>query len=136
MILRITSMGNLDGTESLLREASQINETLMSILQKYGQKGVNALKQATPVRTGRTANSWGYSIDKNSKGITLSWTNSNISDGVPIAILIQYGHGTRQGGYVEGRDYINPVIRPIFDEIVREVTRWDKHPIISGIKYR
>lgn len=96
-------------------------------LDKYGREGVAALASATPVDTGLTARSWFYEITKDDKYIKISFNNSNVQNGVPIAIILQYGHGTRNGGWVEGRDYINPAIQPIFDKITndawREVTK-------------
>jgi len=88
-------------------------------LDKYGEQGVAALMSSTPVRTGLTANSWYYEIEQKQGIIRISFCNSNIQNGVPIAIILQYGHGTRTGGWVEGRDYINPAIQPIFDEITK-----------------
>ena len=99
----------------------------LSDLDKYGREGVAALASATPVDTGETANSWYYEIVKSNGSIALRFNNSNIQNGVPIAIILQLGHGTRNGGWVEGRDYINPAIQPIFDKIAdnawREVTK-------------
>lgn len=95
----------------------------LSILDKYGQEGVAALASATPVDTGETANSWYYKIERTSGSATISFHNSHFNDGVPIAIILQYGHGTRNGGWVQGRDYINPAIQPIFDRIVNEAWR-------------
>ena len=96
-------------------------------LEKYAQEGVNALMSATPVETGLTAKSWYYEIERKKGNVRISFNNSNIQNGVPIAIILQYGHATRNGGWVEGRDYINPAIQPIFDEITKkawkEVTR-------------
>lgn len=96
-------------------------------LSKYGREGVSALESATPVESGLTARSWYYEIKRKRGSATISFGNSNIQNGVPIAIILQYGHGTRNGGWVEGRDYINPAIQPIFDKIAnnawREVTR-------------
>lgn len=91
-----------------------------SILRKYGEKGVQALRSATPVDTGKTASSWYYKISVDSKRAIVSFANSNVESGANVAILIQYGHGTRNGGYVQGRDYINPTIRPIFDKMADE----------------
>lgn len=92
-------------------------------LDKYGREGVAALASATPVDTGLTANSWNYEI-VNKKGIVqITFNNSNIQNGVPIAIILQYGHGTRNGGWVQGRDYINPAIQPIFDKIANDMWR-------------
>lgn len=96
-------------------------------LDKYGRQGVAALSSATPVESGLTANSWYYTIERSTNGASINFHNSNIQNGVPIAIILQYGHGTGTGGWVEGRDYINPAIQPIFDEITnkawREVTK-------------
>lgn len=92
-----------------------------SILDKYGQAGVAALSSATPVDSGLTADSWGYYI-KRTKGLDkIIFTNSHVNKGVPIAIILQYGHGTGTGGWVQGRDYINPAIQPIFDQMAEEV---------------
>lgn len=96
-------------------------------LDKYGREGVAALASATPVDTGLTASSWYYEIKRQNGVVALNFCNSNVNNGIPIAIIIQYGHGTRNGGWVEGRDYINPAIQPIFDRIAndawREVTK-------------
>lgn len=91
--------------------------SLKAVLDKYGRRGAEALSKATPKDTGRTASSWNYEIMKDSEGIKIYWTNSNVNNGVPIALILQLGHGTGTGGYVQGRDYINPAVRPIFDEI-------------------
>jgi hypothetical protein len=96
-------------------------------LDKYAREGVSALSSATPVETGLTAKSWYYEIENQNGVARISFCNSNIQNGVPIAIILQYGHGTGTGGWVEGRDYINPAIQPIFDKIAndawREVTK-------------
>ena len=96
-------------------------------LDKYGQEGVAALASATPVDSGLTANSWYYEIENKKGSVKITFKNSNIQNGVPIAIILQYGHGTGTGGWVQGRDYINPAIQPIFDKIAenawREVTK-------------
>ena len=92
----------------------------LSDLDRYGREGVAALTSATPVDTGKTAASWYYDIKINKESASITFNNSNIQNGVPIAIILQYGHGTRNGGWVEGRDYINPIIQPIFDKIVEE----------------
>ena len=92
----------------------------IGILDKYGKAGVEALSSATPADTGLTASSWYYKIERTKTSATIQFLNSNINDGVPIAVIIQYGHGTGTGGWVEGRDYINPAIQPIFDEIANE----------------
>lgn len=96
-------------------------------LDKYGREGVAALASATPVDTGRTANSWHYKIEQKQGSVSISFYNTNIQNGVPIAVILQYGHATRNGGWVQGRDYINPAIHPIFDKIAdaawKEVTK-------------
>lgn len=89
----------------------------MNVLNKYGQRGVEALSHATPVDTGKTAASWSYEIQESDNSIEIIWSNSNVNKGLNIAILLQYGHGTRNGGYVVGRDYINPALQPLFDEL-------------------
>ena len=98
----------------------------LSILDKYGREGVAALASATPVESGKTADSWYYEVKRQNGSATISFYNSNVNEGVPIAIILQYGHGTGTGGWVEGRDYINPAIQPVFDKIVnnawKEVT--------------
>lgn len=96
-------------------------------LDKYGREGVAALASATPIDSGETASSWYYEIEHRNGRASIKFCNSNIQNGVPIAVILQYGHGTGTGGWVEGRDYINPAIRPIFDKIAnnawREVTK-------------
>lgn len=89
-------------------------------LNKYGRQGVQALSSATPIESGETANSWYYEINRTKESVSISFHNSNINNGVPIAIILQYGHGTGTGGWVEGRDYINPAIQPIFDRIAED----------------
>lgn len=93
----------------------------LSILDKYGREGVAALSSATPIDSGETANSWHYKVERKNNTASIAFYNSNIQNGVPIAIILQYGHGTRNGGWVEGRDYINPAIQPIFDRILADV---------------
>ena len=92
-------------------------------LDKYGREGVAALASATPVDSGLTANSWYYTIEHKNESSSINFHNSNIQNGVPIAVILQYGHGTRNGGWVEGRDYINPAIQPIFDRIANDAWR-------------
>lgn len=103
----------------LTRYFERVREAIrLGFLDKYGREGVSALESATPVDTGKTASSWYYEILNQNGKASIIFKNSNINEGVPIAIILQYGHGTRNGGWVQGRDYINPAIRPIFDEIV------------------
>ena len=98
-----------------------------SIIDKYAQAGVDALRSATPIDSGLTAESWGYEIEDDGKTTTVTWYNTNVNNGVNVAIILQYGHGTGTGGYVEGYDYINPAIVPVFDNISegvwKEVTK-------------
>lgn len=118
-MVKFTHKGDLSKTTRFLQKARVVN--FRKILDKYGKEGVLALAAATPRDTGTTAASWGYQIIQNgNKSSTIKWTNSNTNNGVPIAILIQYGHGTGNGGYVQGRDYINPTMKPIFDKIADE----------------
>jgi len=94
-----------------------IKRDYLQDLDRFGREGVAALSAATPVDSGKTAESWGYEIHSSGGSVSIYWTNSNVNDGVPIAVILQYGHGTRNGGYVQGRDYINPAMRPVFDAI-------------------
>jgi hypothetical protein len=120
-MITITHKGNFNKTEKFLRGA--VTSDYVRILEKYAQQGVLALKNATPVDSGETASSWNYEIRILPGGAVICWTNSSVSDGVPIAILLQYGHATKNGGYVQGRDFINPALRPIFDKISDELWR-------------
>ena len=106
------------------RYLMRLKETArIKILNKYGEKGVAALASATPKETGRTAESWTYKIISKQGFASIEFHNTNIQNGVPIAIILQYGHGTGTGGWVEGRDYINPTIQPIFEQISQEAWR-------------
>lgn len=117
--------GNFSRTSRYLERVKEAVH--LGILDKYGAEGVAALASATPVESGLTANSWYYKIEHKNGSTTLSFLNSNIQNGVPIAVILQYGHGTRNGGWVQGRDYINPAIQPIFDRLAdsawKEVTK-------------
>ena len=123
-MLTIKVKGSTAKTETFLRRNKKLK---YGDLDKYGIMGVNALREATPVDTGLTADSWTYEIVRTETTTSIVWKNTNVSNGVPIALLIQYGHGTRNGGYVVGRDYINPALQPIFDKLAEqawlEVTR-------------
>ena len=103
-----------------------LKRNYLNILDRYGRLGVSALRSATPKDTGYTADAWGYEIVNEKDTVRLVFTNNNVNKGQNIAILLQYGHGTRNGGYVQGRDYINPVLQPLFDDMAdacfREVT--------------
>lgn len=108
----------------LTRYLERVKEVVrLGDLDKYGREGVAALASATPVDSGLTASSWYYKIEQSNGSAKISFHNSNIQNGVPIAIILQYGHGTGTGGWVEGRDYINPAIQPLFDKITNEAWR-------------
>lgn len=117
--------GDFSKLTSYLEKAK--NAVRLGDLDKYGREGVAALSSATAIESGKTAASWYYKIEHRKGSVSIAFYNSNIQNGVPIAIILQYGHATRNGGWVEGRDYINPAIQPIFDKIVenawREVTK-------------
>lgn len=121
-MIEVKGSGNFRRTEDFLRQAA--NRRIFSDLDHYGRRGVDALSSATPIDDGETAKSWGYKIERSRTGITIYWFNNHTNDGEQIAILIQYGHATGTGGYVVGRDYINPAIQPIFDEIADSI--WKK----------
>lgn len=107
--------GDWKKTTSFLENVRKNN--FLKSLDSYAREGVRALSSATPVDTGKTAESWDYEIEQKPGQISIIWTNSNVNKGVNIAVILQYGHGTRNGGYVQGRDYINPAIQPVFDKI-------------------
>lgn len=113
------SKGSFSGLESFLNRLSK--NDMFASLGRYGQMGVEALASATPKDSSYTSSSWYYEIVRDAQSYSIIWGNSNVVDGRPVAILLQYGHGTGTGGYVEGRDYINPVIKPIFDQIAIDV---------------
>ena len=117
-MIRVSDKGNFSKTFRYLEKLKK--RDYLKVLDKYGREGVAALASATPVETGLTANSWKYEITKTNGSATITFTNSNIQNGIPIAIILQYGHGTGTGGWVQGRDYINPAIQPVFDRIANE----------------
>lgn len=111
--------GDFSKTTSFLKNLKIKN--LFRNLDEYGKRGVVALASATPLDSGLTASSWGYRIEQSDTHVSLIFYNTNIQNGVPIAVILQYGHGTGTGGWVEGRDYINPAIQPVFDQILKEM---------------
>lgn len=125
MKVKVFHKGDFRKTEKFLEGARTFN--IRPLLKRYGEAGVRALAAATPKDTGELASSWGYEIQTDRTEARVIWTNSKIVDGIPIAIILQYGHGTGGGGYVQGRDYINPAMRNIFDQLAdaawKEVTR-------------
>lgn len=119
--ITLKATGDFKGPTKLLKKLQNIR--VDSVLNKYGQKGVNALMEATPKDTGLTASSWSYEIQKDASGAKLLFKNSNVQGGKNVAVLIQYGHGTKSGGYVKGIDYINPVIKPLFEEMTAQILK-------------
>lgn len=124
-MIKITCTGDFKNITKFLEKSKTLS--INDILHKYGQAGVKALKAATPIDTGETASMWGYTVSASKSGSSVTWTNDNVTDGIPIVILIQYGHGTKNGGYVSGVDFINPAIKSIInklaDSIWEEVTK-------------
>lgn len=120
-MISVSHKGDFNNLEVLINRV--LRRDYLNILAEYGRKGVEALRAATPVDTGLTRDSWEYEITANSKKTSIYWTNSNIQNGIPIAIILQYGHGTKNGGYVQGVDYINPALAPIFRQMANEAWR-------------
>lgn len=124
-MITIESQGEWKLTRNWFDRMTKLDLAL--IMNQFGKEGVSALAAATPSRSSLTSKSWNYEVTRKGNNWKITWTNSNVNKGANIAVLIQYGHGTRNGGYVVGRDYINPAIRPVFDKIAqkawKEVTR-------------
>jgi hypothetical protein len=114
-MITVAVNGDFSNTTNFFKKIMEASR--LKTLEKYGEMGVRALSAATPVDTGKTANSWGYTIEQSDGMTAIHWTNSNVNKGVNIALILQYGHGTKNGGYVAGRDYINPAMQPLFDQI-------------------
>jgi len=120
-VIKFVIKGNLTKTKAYLKKNSK--SSIADIMHSCGKQGVDALRNATPVRTGLVASSWSYSVTVKNELYTISWNNSDLEDGFPVAVMIQYGYGTGTGGYVEGQDYINPAIKPIFKDISNKVRK-------------
>jgi hypothetical protein len=118
-MFRLKTSGSFRNTERFLQNAAKIN--FRSIVESAAQEGVRALANATPIDSGLAAESWDVLIEGGRSGIRITWINTDVESGFPVAIMLQYGYGTGTGGYVQGRDYINPAIRPIFDKIADRV---------------
>lgn len=118
-MISATSSGSFKRTESFLRKVSKLD--IMGVLNANGRAGVSALSAATPTETGRASTSWGFEATRKGHVYTITWTNSDIENGFPVVIMLQYGHGTGTGGYVQGKNFINPAIKPIFDQIADKV---------------
>lgn len=127
--VNFSHQGNFTNFEKFLTRAIRLRSVIRSILNKYGKRGVEALREATPKDTGKTADSWIYEIEEDENGnLKIVWSNTNVvNDWAPIAILLQYGHATRNGGYVQGRDYINPAIESIFKNMADEAWKEVSH---------
>lgn len=121
-MIKVKTKLKFDKIEAYLKRVSD-SKQIMGILEKYGEKGVKLLADATPVDTGQTASSWSYEVTCEGDRYVIAFDNSNVNKGVPIAIILQYGHGTRTGGYVKGRDYINPALKTVFNEMQKEITK-------------
>ena len=124
-VITFKHKGNFRKTETFFNRS--LKEDYLKILDFYGQRGVEILKKATPTNSGKTAESWNYGIEHGDGTVTIYWTNSNENNGVNVAVLLIYGHGLRNGGYVQGHDFVSPAIRPLFEDIAnnswKEVTR-------------
>lgn len=120
-MVKFKHRGSFNNIEKFLNRMTDRN--YLNVLSSYGDAGVKALSAATPVDSGLTAQSWTYEIERTKDKTTISWLNTNVNDNVVIAVILQYGHGTGTGGYVQGRDYINPAMRPVFDKIAEQAWR-------------
>jgi hypothetical protein len=118
-VIRIKTTGSFKRTDAFLRKLS--SGDIYRSIEAGARAGVSALAQATPLDSGLASNSWGYDIERSGKSVTIKWTNTDVENGFPVAIMLQLGYGTGTGGYVQGRDYINPAMKPIFDKIADDV---------------
>lgn len=118
-MISLSGSGSFDKTTAWLKQLQKLD--IGKVAEAGAKRGVRALAEATPIESARAAGSWGYTIQKSPSQTTIIWTNSDIENGFPVVIMLQYGHGTGTGGYVQGKDFINPAIKPIFDEIAQSV---------------
>lgn len=118
---RWTSIGKWEKTFSFLRKNQRVGDKIDAVLTNAAERGVQALAANTPINTGLASDSWSYEITRDNRNITITWVNNDIEGGYNVALLIQYGHGTGTGGYVAGRDFINPAIQPVFDAILDDI---------------
>lgn len=118
-MISFDTSGSFKHTEQFLKSVQKLD--ILGILDSYAQEGVSALSSATPIESGLAADSWDYEVSKEGSVYSISWTNTDVENGFPVAIMLQYGYGTGTGGYVQGVDYINPAMRPIFDSIADKV---------------
>ena len=128
-MIKLSKKGGFKNTEKFFKKIGEGD--YLKGLEYFGEAGVSALMEATPKDTGKTASSWSYSINRSKKGVTITWNNSNVNEGVNVAMVIQYGHAMPSGYYIEGIDYINPALKPLFElmgkKVWEEVTRNAKH---------
>jgi hypothetical protein len=115
----LSSSGSFNNLENFLKKASKLD--IKGVLEAGGAAGVSALAGATPAESGLAGHSWTYKVESSATSHTITWMNTDVENGFPVAIMLQYGYGTGTGGYVQGRDYINPAMRPIFDKIANDV---------------
>lgn len=120
-MLSITTSGSFKNTNAFLAAMQRLN--VLAVMRAQGQKGVQALQSHTPEESGRSAGSWSYEVGQKGSTYFIDWYNSDIENGFPVVIMLQFGHGTGTGGYVQGRDFINPALRPIFDQIESDIWR-------------
>lgn len=120
-MIHVEVKGDWSRTNKFLERCKELFHS--GILDKYGQRGVDVLRSATPIDTGETANSWYYRINRKKNGVAIEWLNSSQNEGIPIVILLQYGHGFDHGGYYSGVDFINPALKPVFEEIAEDAWR-------------
>ena len=118
-MITVTSKGDFAKTFNFLNSSKDLD--VMNIMDKYGREGVSLLSANTPVDTGKTSESWTYKIERTKGKTSINWYNTNVVEGVNIAIILQYGHGTQNGGYITGKDYINPVLKPLFEKMSNEL---------------
>lgn len=121
MDIGINQSGSFDNVEKFLKKMKLFYSLVSKTLDAQGRAGVEALRAATPRGSGLAAQSWSYQVSQNRGGVSITWLNSDVENGFPVAIMLQYGYATGTGGYVQGRDYINPALKPIFDKIADEV---------------
>lgn len=117
-MIHIKQKGDFSNTEKYLKKSPELSE--ISVLDKYGMEGIEALKLYTPKDSGETANSWYYNIERKNGEVSISFNNSKVNNGVVIAVILYYGHATNNGGWVQGIDYINPALKPVFEKIAQE----------------
>jgi len=125
-MITVKVTGSFEKTQAFLKRVSKLD--IIGLLRASAQEGVNALSRVTPIETGVAAHSWGFEVSSSGGIYTIIWTNSDVENGFPVVIMLQYGHGTGTGGYVAGYDFINPAMRPVFDKIADDIWK----AVISG----